>query len=95
MDQFLPGDMTKKETFKLDSPLIESTFWSFERFGTCSSGYKRKFLAHSALPPTHTRPLTLTAHGEQSQNWTEKKQGRTEKRLVGAKPPSQHLVSWV
>ena len=51
---------------------------------------KRNFLAHSALPPTHTRPLTLTAHGEQSQNWTEKKQGRTEKRLVGAKPPSQH-----
>ena len=39
---------------------------------------KRKFLAHSALPPTHTRPLTLTTHGEQSQNWTEKKQGRTE-----------------
>ena len=24
----------------------------------------------------------MTAHGEQSQNWTEKKQGRTEKRLV-------------
>jgi hypothetical protein len=42
--------------------------------GMTLSGHLSKFLAHSALPPTHTRPLTLTAHGEQSQNWTEKKQ---------------------